>query len=144
MRHYTKQYNDTAKFQVNHIYLFSVASLLLIVCGLLNYLTLFINRLFIRRREMALRKAFGASRWNLTVQFLTEYGLLLVIALAFGLVTMDLSMDWFFQMSQLPVNPEYIYQETAIYFAVVLLLSLLVSVPVIMYFQHFQLTQQQT
>ena len=136
MRHYTKQYNDTAKFQVNHIYLFSVASLLLIVCGLLNYLTLFINRLFIRRREMALRKVFGASRWNLTVQFLTEYGLLLVIALAFGLVTMELSMDWFFQMSQLPVNPEYIYQETAIYFAVVLLLSLLVSVPVIMYFQR--------
>jgi len=136
MRHYTKQYNDTAKFQVNHIYLFSVASLLLIVCGLLNYLTLFINRLFIRRREMALRKAFGASRWNLTVQFLIEYGLLLVIALAFGLVTMELSMDWFFQMSQLPVNTEYIYQETAIYFAVVLLLSLLVSVPVIMYFQR--------
>ena len=136
MRHYTKQYNDTAKFQVNHIYLFSVASLLLIVCGLLNYLTLFINRLFIRRREMALRKAFGASKWNLTVQFLTEYGLLLVIALAFGLVTMELSMDWFFQMSQLPVNSEYIYQETAIYFAVVLLLSLLVSVPVIMYFQR--------
>ena len=136
MRHYTKQYNDTAKFQVNHIYLFSVASLLLIVCGLLNYLTLFINRLFIRRREMALRKAFGASRWNLTVQFLIEYGLLLVIALAFGLVTMELSMDWFFQMSQLPVNSEYIYQETAIYFAVVLLLSLLVSVPVIMYFQR--------
>ena len=136
VRHYTKQYNDTAKFQMNHIYLFSVASLLLIVCGLLNYLTLFINRLFIRRREMALRKAFGASKWNLTVQFLTEYGLLLVIALAFGLVTMELSMDWFFQMSQLPVNSEYIYQETAIYFAVVLLLSLLVSVPVIMYFQR--------
>ncbi len=136
MRHYTKQYNDTAKFQVNHIYLFSVASMLLIVCGLLNYLTLFVNRLFIRRREMALRRAFGASRWNLTVQFLTEYGLLLVIALVFGLVTMELSMDWFFQMSQLPVNSEYIYQETAIYFAVVLLLSLLVSVPVIMYFQR--------
>ena len=136
MRHYTKQYNDTAKFQMNHIYLFSVASLLLIVCGLLNYLTLFINRLFIRRREMALRKAFGASKWNLTVQFLTEYGLLLVIALAFGLVAMEMSMDWFFQMSQLPVNSEYIYQETAIYFAVVLLLSLLVSVPVIMYFQR--------
>ncbi len=136
IRHQSGEYKATAKFQINHIYLFSVFSMLLIVCGLLNYLTMFINRLFIRKREMALRKAFGASGWNLTAQFLTEYGLLLVIALAFGLLTVELSMDRFYEMSQLPVDAKFIYQETALYSAVVLLLSLAASVPVIIYFQR--------
>ena len=136
IRHYTKFYNDTAKFQVNHIYLFSVASLLLIVCGLLNYLTMFINRLFIRKREIALRRTFGASRWNLITQFLIEYGLLLFIALAFGFFVVELSMDWFYEMSQLPISTEFIYQEVAVYSTIVLLLSLLLSLPVITYFQR--------
>ena len=136
VRHHTKYYNETAEFQENHIYLFSVASLLLIVCGLLNYLTMFINRLFIRKREIALRKAFGASGWNLITQFLIEYGLLLLIALAFGFLVVELSMDWFYEMSQLSVSTEFIYQEVAIYSTIVLLLTLLLSVPVISYFQR--------
>ncbi len=136
MRHYTPNYSLTAKFQVNHIYLFSVASLLLIVCGLLNYLTMFINRLFIRKREIALRKTFGASRWNLITQFLIEYGLLLFIALAVGFLVVELSMDWFYEMSQLPVSTEFIYQEVAVYSTIVMLLSLLLSMPVISYFQR--------
>ena len=136
MRHYTKRYNEMAKFQVNHIYLFSVASMLLIVCGLLNYLTMFVNRLFIRKREIALRKTFGASGWNLITQFLIEYGLLLLIALILGFLVVELSMDWFYEMSQLPVSTEFIYQEVAIYSVIVLVLSLLVSVPIIAYFQR--------
>jgi len=136
MRHHTKFYNETAKFQMNHIYLFSVASLLLIVCGLLNYLTMFINRLFIRKREIALRKTFGASGWNLITQFLIEYGLLLFIALAVGFLVVELSMDWFYEMSRLPVSTEFIYQEVALYSTIVLVFSLLLSMPVISYFQR--------
>ena len=136
VRHHTNLYNKTAKFKVNHIYLFSVASLLLIICALLNYLTMFINRLFIRKREIALRKTFGASGWNLITQFLIEYGLLLLIALILGFLVVELSIDWFYKMSLLPVSTEFIYQEVAIYSAIVLVLSLLVSIPFISYFQR--------
>ena len=75
VRHSTNTYLQYARTKLNHIYLFAIAGGLLIICGLLNYLTLFINRLFIRKREMALRMVFGATGKDLILQFLTEYGL---------------------------------------------------------------------
>ena len=136
LRHSTIGYKRYAKFKVEHIYLFSCASLLLIVCGLLNYLTIFINRLFIRKREIALRRVFGASNGHLMTQFLVEYGLVLVIAMFLGFLVLDASLDWFFTLSELPHDLGFIYGECFIYMAVVIGASLLVSMPFITYFRR--------
>ncbi|MBR2359893.1 MAG: FtsX-like permease family protein [Bacteroidaceae bacterium] len=136
MRHKEKFYNEDAKIKVDHIYLFSVASLLLIACGLLSYLTMFINRLFIRQREMALRTVFGATGRDLIMQFLVEYGLLLLIAIVLGVFAVELSLDWFYSLAQLPLSREYIYGEIAIYFSCVTIVSFLISLPFIVYFQR--------
>ena len=135
--HYsTDVYQRHAKTRINHIYLFAFAGGLLIFCGLLNYLTIFLNRLFIRRREMALRTVFGASGWKLTVQFLIEYGLLLAIALLLGSVLVEWSLDEFYKLTNLPRNNSFFYRETFLYMSLVAILSLLISLPPIWYFRR--------
>ncbi len=145
-------YNYHSKFKFNHIYLFSVACSLLIACALLNYLTMFINRLFIRKREMALRTVFGATSKDLMLQFFIEYGLLLLIALLLGLfITFGLMNDFltladlqigrtghflYRYMEILPEMRNFFIQEILRYILLVFLVSLLVSVPFIWYFRR--------
>ncbi|MBR3897248.1 MAG: ABC transporter permease [Bacteroidaceae bacterium] len=129
-------YQGYMNVKLNYIYLFALASSLLILCGLLNYLTMFINRLFIRQREIALRTVFGATGRNLTVQFLTEYGLLLLIAAFFGLIFMKWVLAAFRQLAELPEGWGFFYRETFISMFLVLGVSLLISLPVIQFFRR--------
>ncbi|MBR3757311.1 MAG: ABC transporter permease [Bacteroidaceae bacterium] len=124
------------KVKVEHIYLFALASSLLILCGLLNYLTMFINRLFIRQREIALRTVFGATKRNLILQFLIEYGLVLFIALLLGIFVIDAVREPFCQMAELPKDIEFVYSESSIYMLWVGGVSLLISLPVIGFFRR--------
>ena len=123
-------------FNLNHIYLFSIAGGLLILCGLLNYLTMFLNRLFIRQREMVLRSVFGATGKQLMMQFLVEYGLLLIIALFFGNYAIKVSLNWFLELSGLPADWNYFHRESLLYLLVVVITSLLISCPPIWYFRR--------
>lgn len=136
VRHETEVYERFAIAKLNHIYLFAIAGGLLIACGLLNYLTMFINRLFIRKREIALRTVLGASGWRLMGQFLTEYGLLLLFVMVGGWLTIELSLDEFRKMAELPKETSYIYRECFFYMLFVVFLSLLLSVPTIWYFRR--------
>ena len=136
LRHSTSDYKNNATIRVNHIYLFAFAGGILILCGLLNYLTMFINRLFIRQREIALRTAFGASGGSLMAQFLIEYGLLLAIAMFFGNYFLKLSLNWFSEMVQVPKDLAYVYSESFLYMSMVIVVSLLVSLPPIWYFRR--------
>ena len=122
--------------QINHIYLFALAGGLLILCGLLNYLTMFVNRLFIRQREIALRTVFGATGHNLTMQFLTEYGMVLLIAAFFGLIFMKWALPYFRLLADLPEGWGYFYRETFTSMLLVLAVSLLISLPVIQFFRR--------
>ena len=136
VRHETNLHKKSAAIKINHVYLFAISGGLLILCGLLNYLTMFINRLFIRKREIALRTVFGASGGKLMVQFLTEYALLLLIALFFGNYAVKVSLDWFLEMSGLPEDWSYFHRESLVYMLMVFVVSILISVPAIWYFRR--------
>jgi len=122
--------------QINHIYLFALAGGLLILCGLLNYLTMFLNRLFIRQREIALRTVFGATGRDLTMQFLVEYGLVLLIAFSLGLFLMEGVLPSFRHLAELPEGTGFIYREGLVCLLVVMAVSLLISSPVIRFFRR--------
>lgn len=47
----------------SYIFYFSLAGGLVIICSLFNYLTLYISRLCMRSREMALRKVNGCKQY---------------------------------------------------------------------------------
>ena len=136
VRHATEYYEKYAKIKINQIYLFAVAGGMLVLCALLNYLTMFINRLFIRQREIALRTVFGASGGNLMAQFLIEYGLLLVIALFFGNYATKVALNPFLEMSGLPENWDFFHRESLVFLVCVFLVSMLVSFPTIWYFRR--------
>ncbi len=129
-------YQGHMNVKLNYIYLFALASSLLILCGLLNYLTMFVNRLFIRQREIALRTVFGAMKRDLTMQFVIEYGLVLFIALVGGIFIIDAVLEPFRQMAELPEGTEYVYREGFVYLLLVGGVSLLISLPVIGFFRR--------
>ena len=136
VRHETNLHKKMAAIKINHVYLFAVSGGMLILCGLLNYLTMFINRLFIRKREIALRSVFGATGGKLMVQFLTEYGLLLLIALFCGIYVVQVSLDWFLEMSGLPEDWDFFHRESLVYMLMVFVVSILISMPFIWYFRR--------
>ena len=129
-------YQSGMTVRLNYIYLFALASGLLILCGLLNYLTMFINRLFIRQREIALRTVFGATERDLIVQFLVEYGLVLAFALFLGLYIIIAGQDLFCKFADLPKEVEFVFREGFVYLLLVGGVSLLISLPVISFFRR--------
>ncbi len=126
----------TGLVQFRHIRLIALAGILLILSGLLNYLTLFLNRIFIRQREVVLRTVFGATTRNIMAMLFTEYALLLVIALGCGLFFMEALLPWFRGLTGIATARPAIYAETLIYSAVVMVAGFLLSAPVIGYFRR--------
>lgn len=131
----------TGLVQFRHIRLIALAGGLLILSGLLNYLTMFINRIIIRRREVVLRSAMGGTMWNVMGMFFTEYMLLLVLALACGLLFMEGVLPWFLELTGVSSPRGAIYAEVMLYSLGVVLTGFLLSVPVINYFFHRSVSQ---
>lgn len=116
----------------SYIFYFSLAGGLVIICSLFNYLTLFISRLCMRNREMALRKVNGASNKALSVQFAIELLLLLCIALFSGLLLVEMSMSRFLNFTQ--IEPSSYYGEILVYLLAVIILSFLFTLMPLSYF----------
>ena len=118
----------------SYIFYFSLAGGLVIICSLFNYLTLFISRLCMRNREMALRKVNGASNKALSVQFAIELLLLLCIALIGGLLLVEMSMSRFLNFTQ--IESSSYYGEILIYLLAVIILSFLFALMPLSYFRR--------
>jgi ABC-type antimicrobial peptide transport system permease subunit len=111
------------KFQ--HITIFSVAGLLLILCTLFNYLTLFISRFRVRQRELALRAVYGATNRSLLALLSVEFVMSLSAALLFGLYLIYLILPKFVKLSGIQLEQTSIYFESLTYIAVIAVISLL-------------------
>ena len=136
-RHETARYKENAHIRVNHVYLFAISGGMLILCAMLNYLTMFINRLFIRKREIALRTVYGASGSNLTMQFLIEYGILFLFAMFLAFMCIDSLSKFICWLADIPNDMiSFIYSETILYMSIVIVVSLLASLPFIIYFRR--------
>jgi len=126
----------TGLVQFRHIRLLGLSGALLILSALLNYLTLFLNRIFIRQREMVLRSVFGATTRDLMTMLFTEYVLLLIISLGVGLFLMEAMLPWFFDLTGITSTHQSLYAEVGIYSGIVMLLGFLLSAPAINYFRR--------
>jgi ABC-type antimicrobial peptide transport system permease subunit len=124
----TMHYKDThvgrtVKFE--HIIIFAVAGLLLILCTLFNYLALFVNRFRIRMREFALRTVCGASNSSLFMLLSVEFLMPLVISLSFGSCLIDLIIRPFRTLSGVDIEMSFIYVESLTYIGIIIAVSLL-------------------
>ena len=124
--HYTYP-TSTDAIRLEHIRLFNVVGLVVVLCALINYLILYVIRLYIRRREMTLRRAHGAGEGSLLRMTMTELLVLTGIALFFGMLITELLFRPFKEIAGIDEGSSFLYRESAIYMGMVILLSLLLS-----------------
>ncbi|MDR1003517.1 MAG: ABC transporter permease [Prevotellaceae bacterium] len=123
--HYS-EYNTGVVIDIRYLKLFSAVSALIILCALLNYLSLFVVRMRSRMREGELRRVCGSSRGDLFVLFVTEYLWVLLIAGLLGMAVIEWTLPEFRRLSGVSGG---IYGESLLYFAGLLLLSVLFLLP---------------
>ena len=121
--------------EIAHIRLFSWASLVLTLCALLNYLTLFVSRICNQSRNMALYKVFGASNGKLFIQFMTEYLLLMLFTSMVGMLFIELSFNLFVGLSALAIERMELYGECMKLMVWNLILAVLLAILPIQYFK---------
>jgi putative ABC transport system permease protein len=83
------------KGNLSYIYVFSIVAFFVLLIACINYMNLTTARFTSRAKEIAVRKVAGASRKNLTVQFLSEAFLVTIISLLFALVAVKLLLPSF-------------------------------------------------
>ena len=134
MRYDRPDSHKEASVKLKHVTLFAVAGSLMILCSLLNYLTLFISQIRMRGKELALRTVNGASSRSLFALLITEYLILLLCAWFFGMMFIEILFPWFKELAELKVSRNFVYAESATYcFAVIVFSILLSAFPIIYY-----------
>ena len=119
-----------------HILIFSLSGLLVILCSLFNYLTLFVTHFRMRQKEMALRKVCGASGRSLMAMLSVEFILTLLFAVLLGGALTLLVQRHFMELSDIQMNLSEIYRELLVYVGGMMMLSLLVFWLVVFILQH--------
>jgi ABC-type antimicrobial peptide transport system permease subunit len=125
---------QNVKFQ--HIVIFSVVGLLLVLCTLVNYLTLFVSRFRMRQREFALRIAFGSSNRSLLALLSTEFFISLIIALLLGFVLIHIIIPPFRELSGVKLELSSIYTESLMYISGIILIALLIFILILAIFRR--------
>lgn len=138
-------YSDSLKKQNMHIsdvYFFTGASILLTICAVLSYLTLFINRIRIRKRDMALRTICGSSNWQLSKLLMTEYFLLILGASLISCLFFELAMKGFMQLAEIQIERSIVYLSCGGLLALFLIIALIFSYIPIFYYKQKNLRNQ--
>jgi putative ABC transport system permease protein len=89
------------------IYL-GIIALLVLLIAFINYINLATSRSIERAHEVGIRKVSGALKKDLISQFLTESGLLNLIALIVSLSCVFLALPFFKQVMQSPLQIDYL------------------------------------
>ncbi len=80
---------------IEFVRIFGSVALCILLLACFNYLNLSSARSTLRAREVGVRKAMGAKRWQLVRQFMGESFLFTLIATAFALILAQLALPFF-------------------------------------------------
>jgi hypothetical protein len=112
--------------QFHQVRLFAVTGLLVILCTLFNYLSLFVARFKIRQRELALRIVHGASNFSLLMLLATEFLISLGIALFLSIMIIESVFKEFINLSGITMDLPSIWTESTFYILAVSIILFLV------------------
>jgi hypothetical protein len=121
--------------EFQHIILFAVAGILVILCSLFNFLTMFVCRFRIREKEFALRMITGASGRSLLSLLLVEFFVTLIPSFLLSLVFIQLTVKPFQKLADIHTGLSSIYAESIGYIGMVIVLALLFFVLLLLLFQ---------
>ena len=121
------QYDRQKKLSYAHMRAFLLISVLLIACALINFLTLYLNRLRGRKREMALRLVHGSSHRGLVEMFATELLVTLGSAIVLGMLGVFALKDVFADFADIHVGGGFIMGRALLIMLGVLVVCLVLS-----------------
>ncbi len=107
-----------------YIVYYSLTGLLIILCALVNYLTVYADQFRTRSREMALRKVCGATKWGLMKLFATEQLLVVLLSGILGMVLVELLLPAFLQYSLIKETRDDFYIDCILFMAIIALIIL--------------------
>lgn len=138
---YAKDFRNQSEGSITFRYIvyFSVTGLLVILCALMNYLTLFINRMQVRKREMKLRLVHGASIQSLVRLLGLEFLLLLMGSFLIGMLVMEILFPAFLELTGTDAGRTSLYGEALLFLILISVLLLGVAIGVIYGIQRRQL-----
>lgn len=126
--------DNEVSIQFQHLRLFAVAAFLVIFCAFFNYLMLFINKIKLRSRGLALQKINGASARQLLLLLFCEFTLLLAIALLMGLVLTELLFPSFAKFSMIEASKSHFLMDAILFVFAIMVLSIITAYFPIKYF----------
>jgi putative ABC transport system permease protein len=82
-----------------YVYIYSLAALLILLIGAVNFINLSATLSTIRSREVGIRKTLGGSRWDLIFQFLGESLIITFLAFAAAFAILSMLLGYFNRMA---------------------------------------------
>ena len=107
-----------------HLQAFTLCSLLLTMCALLNFLLLYLMRLRGKARDMALRIVNGATRNSLQLMFMIEVFIILSIAMMFGLLGVEWLQAPFARFANIDEPQNFLLGQALILLPIIVLVCL--------------------
>ena len=130
---------DEQIVQFRYIVYFSITGVLIILCALINYLTIYIDCFRSRKREMALRKVNGASECSLLALLSTDFLFTILLASLLGMFFVELLKPWFLQYSMIVDTDISIYGNCILYVAGMSVLTFIVALCSVYLFRRHSL-----
>ena len=142
--HYAKDFRDDKEAGITFQYIiyFSIAGILIITCALINYLTLFINRMRARQREMALRMIHGANIRSLVSLLTVEFLLLLACAVTTGFLLIEICFPSFIELTGIDTAKSSLYGEAFLFIGLIslIILTAIIGLLYILYHRSLHLS----
>ena len=142
--HYAKDFRDDKEAGITFQYIiyFSIAGILIITCALINYLTLFINRMRVRQREMAPRMIHGANIRSLVSLLTVEFLLLLACAVTTGFLLIEICFPSFIELTGIDTAKSSLYGEAFLFIGLIslIILTAIIGLLYILYHRSLHLS----
>lgn len=142
--HDAKDFRDDKEAGITFQYIiyFSIAGILIITYALINYLTLFINRMRVRQREMALRMIHGANIRSLVSLLTVEFLLLLACAVTTGFLLIEICFPSFIELTGIDTAKSSLYGEAFLFIGLIslIILTAIIGLLYILYHRSLHLS----
>ena len=114
-------YENVTVIKFSALKQFSIVSLLVILCALINYIMLFTSRVKIRTREFSLNRINGASYKNIILLLLWEFIIILFTSIFIGIILTELLFPLFSRFSLIVASKSYFLIYVLLYSLLIIL-----------------------
>jgi len=113
--------------RLQYVYILMLLGIVLIVCALTNYFTLFVTKMRMRVREISLRYANGAGMRQIVMLFCTEIIIVLFLSLSSGAIICTFVLPFFKVLSVMDKSVTFMIMSYLLSAAIIGALSVLVA-----------------